>query len=55
VKVLSKADYAAWLAAQKAAAAPAAEPAPADAVPADAAAVEVPAQASVPAAITPRG
>jgi cytochrome c oxidase subunit 2 len=55
VKVLSKADYAAWLAAQKAAAAPAAEPAPADAVPADAAATEVPAQASAATTVTSRG
>jgi heme/copper-type cytochrome/quinol oxidase subunit 2 len=48
VEVLSKEDYAAWLAAQKTARAPA------DAAPADATA-ETPAQASVFAAAMPRG
>jgi cytochrome c oxidase subunit II len=55
VKVLSKPDYAAWLAAQKAAAEPATEAAPADAVPTDAADAEVPAQANAAVAPTPRG
>jgi cytochrome c oxidase subunit II len=55
VKVLSKPDYAAWLAAQKAAAEPAVESAPADAVPTDAAAADVPAQASAATTVTPRG
>ncbi len=59
VKVLSKPDYAAWLAAQKAAAAPPAEAAPAEATPVEAApadaAAEVPAQANAPVAATPRG
>jgi cytochrome c oxidase subunit 2 len=53
VEVLSKEDYAAWLAAQKAARAPA-DAAPDQATPA-AAAAEAPAQASVVAATTPRG
>ena len=53
VKVLSKEDYASWVAAQKAAKAPA-EAAPADAAPADAAA-EVPAQASATAVAVARG
>jgi cytochrome c oxidase subunit 2 len=58
VKVLSKEDYASWLAAQKAAKAPAeaapAEAAPADGAPAEAAA-EVPAQASAAAQPVARG
>jgi cytochrome c oxidase subunit II len=59
VKVLSKPDYAAWLAAQKAAAAPPAEAAPTEATPVEAApadaTADVPAQASATVAATPRG
>ena len=56
VKVLSKPDYAAWLARRRRAAEPA-EAGPADAVPGDASAVEVPAQAgtSPPSRRSPRG